>query len=250
MKKIAVIGGSYLQLPAVEMARRLAYETHCFAWEAGAVCKDVADHFHPISVLEKEQILAVCRETGIDGVVTIASDVAVPTVNYVAHKMGLVGNPCEFSSVTTNKYEMRECFRRHGIPSPRFARARPGESIARNLFEFPVIVKPTDRSGSLGVQKVTDYADLACAIERAREVSFSREAIVEEFVPGREVSVEGISWNGQHHILTITDKVTTGAPFFVELEHHQPSSLPPELWSRVRDIVLNEIGRASCRERV
>ena len=63
------------------------------------------------------------------------------------------------------------------------------------------------------------------------------KAIIEEFVERREISVESISFEGKHYILQITDKVTTGAPFFVELEHHQPSSLSEDIQNKVRKIV-------------
>ena len=90
-KKIAIIGASYLQLPAVLKAKALGYEVHCFAWEEGAVCKSRADFFYPISIIEKEKILDVCKQLHIDGITTIASDVAVLAVTYVASKMGLIG---------------------------------------------------------------------------------------------------------------------------------------------------------------
>ena len=61
-KKLAIIGASYLQLPLVERAKKMGIETHCFAWSEGAVCKEVADFFHPISILEKEAILQKCIE--------------------------------------------------------------------------------------------------------------------------------------------------------------------------------------------
>ena len=57
MRKIAIIGASYLQLPLVNKAKSMGIEVHCFAWEEGAVCKEYADYFYPISVTEKEQIL-------------------------------------------------------------------------------------------------------------------------------------------------------------------------------------------------
>ena len=108
-------------------------------------------------------------------------------------------------------------------------------------FKFPLIVKPTDRSGSRGVEKVLVPVQLEEAISRARKESFEHKAIIEEFVTGREISVEAISNEGQHTILQITDKVTTGAPFFVELEHHQPSSLPENIKDRVRRVVLKAL---------
>lgn len=236
MKKIAIIGGSYLQLPAVLKAKEIGYEVHCFSWKEGAVCADYADYFYPISIIEKEQILGECKKIGIDGIVTIASDIAVITVNYVASRLGLISNPDDYSLITTNKYKMRQCFKENNIPSPKFILANTNDDYTFDL-QFPLIVKPTDRSGSLGVEKVLEISQLDEAIDRAQKESFNHEAIIEEFVTGKEVSVETISFQGKHYILQITDKVTTGAPFFVELEHHQPSSLPMEVQERIRLLV-------------
>ncbi len=236
-KKLAVIGGSYLQLPVVRKAKEMGLEVICFAWRDGAVCADYVDRFYPISIIEKELILERCREEHIDGITTIASDTAVVTVNYVATRMGLTANPDNYTAVTTNKFLMRRCFADNDIPSPRFLRVAQGDHYNLDGMRMPVIVKPTDRSGSRGVEKVLLPERMPDAIKRAQGESFEHTAIVEEFVEGCEVSVEAISFQGQHHILQITDKVTTGAPFFVELEHHQPSSLPADVQQRIRDIV-------------
>lgn len=246
-KKIAIIGGSYLQLPVVLKAKELGYEVHCFAWQDGAVCEDSADYFYPISIIEKEKILKECICIGIDGITTIASDVAVPTVNYVASHMGLISNPDEYSETTTNKYLMRECFTMNNVPSPRYTIAAKDNSYSIKGFKFPLIVKPTDRSGSRGVEKVLDPIQLDKAISRAREDSFNGSAIIEEYVTGCEISVESISYEGCHYILQITDKVTTGAPHFVELEHHQPSALPSFIQDQVKDIVLGALNALHVR---
>ncbi len=240
-KKLAIIGASYLQLPLVKKAKEMGLETICFAWEEGAVCEKFADQFYPFSIIEKEKILQKCIEIGIDGVTTIASDTAVVTVNYVASRLGLRSNPDEYSEITTNKYKMRLCFMNNGVPSPKFALVDNDNHYQITGFKFPLIVKPTDRSGSRGVEKVLDPVQLEDAISRARKESFEHKAIIEEFVTGREISVESISNEGQHTILQITDKVTTGAPFFVELEHHQPSSLPGNIKDRVKEIVIKAL---------
>lgn len=238
MKKLAIIGASYLQQPLVEKCKELGVYSICFAWEEGSVCKDLCDKFYSISTVDKDAILKVCKEEKIDGITSIASDVATLTVNYVAEKMGLVGNPDEFSKTATNKYLMRRCFMEHNVPSPKFTLVDDDDHYQIKGFNFPLIVKPTDRSGSRGVEKVLDPVQLEEAISRARKESFEHKAVIEEFVTGREISVESISYQGKHHVLQITDKVTTGSPFFVELEHHQPSSLPEDVKQRVRDIVL------------
>lgn len=234
MKKLAIIGANYLQKPLVLKAREMGIETHVFAWEEGAVCKEIADHFYPISILEKELILQKCTEIGIDGITSIASDAAVPTVCFVAEKMGLISNRFGDSLVATNKYEMRKRFMHQDVKCPRFEVATTDNLPDVSNFRFPVIVKPTDRSGSRGVLKIEHPKQLKEAVSRAQTESFSGEAIVEEFVQGREVSVESISWEGKHYILAITDKVTTREPYFVELEHHQPTSLDEKVQDKIR----------------
>ena len=228
-KKLAIVGASYLQLPLVLKAKELGVRTICFAWEDGAVCRDYADKYYPLSITEKEKILAVCREERIDGITTIATDVAVPTINYVAHELGLIGNSPESGYIATNKSAMRKALKKGGVRCPFFQKilsvSDALEAISRTTF--PVIVKPCDRSGSMGVTKVDKRDDLPDAVEAALACSFCKEAILEKFVDiAQEISVEGISWRGEHHVLAVTDKVTTGAPHYVELGQHQPSQLP------------------------
>ena len=83
MKKLAIIGASYLQEPLIQKAKSMGLETHVFAWAAGDVGEKSADHFYPISIVEKEQILKTCQEIDVDGICSIASDLAMLTVNYV-----------------------------------------------------------------------------------------------------------------------------------------------------------------------
>ena len=117
-----------------------------------------------------------------------------------------------------------------GVPCPRFKLVQLQKGIEPIEFAYPLIVKPVDRSGSLGVAKVNSRSELDDAVVNALECSFCKQAIVEEYVEGREISVEFISYNGKHYPLQITDKVTTGSPHFVELEHHQPADLSPEMY--------------------
>lgn len=247
MNKLAVIGASYLQLPLVKKAKEMGLEVHCFAWAEGAVCKELADYFYPISIVEKEEILKVCQEVGIAGICTIASDVAAPTVAYVANKMNLVGNDYEAAVKANNKYQMREAFMKVGVPCPKYMMVTPetlhNTEVIEGLreFQYPMISKPSDRSGSLGVTKIMNPSEFPPAVELAMEKSFKRQAMVEEFIEGREISVEFISYNGVHYPLQITDKVTTEAPHFVELEHHQPSTLSEEMFATIYDITKNAL---------
>lgn len=236
MKKLAIIGASYLQLPLVQRAKEMGLYTICFAWAEGAVCKDIADKFYTISIVEKEQILAICQQELIDGICTIASDTAAPTVAYVAEQMGLVGNSYESALRANDKYLMRNTFMEAGILCPLYQMVKSVDEELNDAFTYPLIIKPTDRSGSLGVTKVSDYISRKYALQAALDYSFKHEAIVEEYIEGREISVEFISYNDVHYPLQITDKVTTGAPHFVELEHHQPADLTEAQYDEIYDL--------------
>jgi biotin carboxylase len=245
MSKIAIIGASYLQLPLVRKAKEMGLEIHCFAWDKDAVCKEEVDSFYPISIVEKEKIFQICQSIEIDGICTIASDVAAPTVSYVAEKMHLNANSYQSAVNANNKYIMRDLLSQAEIRCPKYKMIQSLQDASSEEWEYPLIVKPTDRSGSLGVAKVMSYEELCSAVEFALSVSFEKQVMIEEFIEGREISVEFISYKGVHYPLQITDKVTTGAPHFVELEHHQPSTLSPVQFSEIYDITqraLNSLG--------
>lgn len=235
MHKIAIIGASYLQRPLVQKAKDMQLETHVFAWKAGNVVNDICDYTYDISILEKDLILKKCSEIQVDGIVSIASDIAMPTVNYVAHQLGLVGNSLCSTLISTDKFEMRKALSKDNIPCPKFVLYTESQNLNINELNYPVIVKPTDRSGSRGVTKVTNIKQIEKAIKNALENSINNRVIVEEFREGREFSVEAISFQGIHKILAITDKITSGSPNFVEIAHHQPAQIP----EKIKEDIIN-----------
>ncbi len=245
-KKLAILGASYLQKPLIQKAKNLNIETHVFAWEQGAIAKDIADFFYPISILDKERILEKCNKIGIDGITTIGTDIAMPTVNYVASTLGLIGNTLESTLISTDKYEMRKALSSKNIPCPKYAFYNTPSFINKENLNFPLIVKPTDRSGSRGVTKVNSIEQTNIAIIKALDNSINKRVIIEEFIQSdREFSVEFISFYGVHHPLAITDKVTTREPYFVEIEHHQPAAISLDTRKRIFALtkdVLNALG--------
>lgn len=241
-RKIAIIGASYLQLPLIEKAKSMGLETHAFAWECGDIGETVADYFHPISIVEKEKILEECQKIGINGVCSIASDLAVVTVNYVAEKMGLIGNGIADSLITTNKYHMKKAFEKNNIPAAKCILVSENDVPDLSGFAYPLIVKPTDRSGSRGVTRINSSDEsieeaISCAVEQ----SFEKKALIEEYVFGDEYSVECVSFKGEHTFLAITKKYTTGHPHYIEKGHLEPAQISDELKERIIKIVFSAL---------
>ena len=236
-KKLVIIGANDFQAQLILKARAKGYETHAFAWQCGDVGERAADFFYPISIVEKEKILEVCREIRPDGVASVASDLASITVNYLAEQMGLTGNGMVSAMLSTNKHQMRQAFEAHGVPSPRSLQLAEGEEPDLSGFTYPLIVKPTDRSGSRGIFKIEEPGQLKDAVERARKESFEKRVLVEEFAEGEEFSIEYVSWKGEHHFLAITKKYTTEAPKFIEMGHMEPADVSEESVRKIQELV-------------
>jgi len=236
-KKLVVIGANDFQNQLILKAKKRGFETHVFAWKEGAVGEKTADFFYPISITEKDAILEECKKINPDGIVSIASDLAAITVNYVAEKLGLTGNGMESAMLATNKYLMRKAFEKNGDPSPRNYRSDELTDEVLKELKFPLIVKPVDRSGSRAITKVEQIENLHSAIASAEEVSFEKKAMIEEYVRGQEYSVEYISYKGKHTFLALTQKFTTGAPHFIETGHIQPADVEEKILMNVKHIV-------------
>lgn len=235
--RIVVIGANDFQNQLILKAKEKGYETHVFAWQCGDVGEFTADFFYPVSIVEKEQILEKCKEIQPRGIVSIASDLANITVNYVAEMLGLSCNGVCATDVSTNKHRMRQCFTDHDLPSPKSFMVSSVEQVKELELDYPIIVKPTDRSGSRGIFKLENGEHLEDAILGALSYSFEKKVLVEEFAQGDEYSVEYISYEGEHHFLNITKKFTTGAPYFIETGHIEPSMLSDMMVEKVRNVV-------------
>ena len=238
-KKVVIIGANDFQNPLILKAKELGYETHVFAWKDGSIGERTADFFYPISIVEKDEILEKCREIKPDAVLTIASDLATITVNYVASKLGLTCNSLECTEISTNKFKMRQAFKKANIPVPKFEIVDENTNLdILNGMEYPLIVKPTDRSGSRAINKILKKEELSDAIKLAVENSFEKKAIVEEYIDGDEFSAESISFHGKHNFLTVTRKQTTGYPHFIETGHIEPAGLSEEMIEKIKNTIL------------
>ena len=238
-KKIAIIGASTGQIPICKKAKSLGLETYCFAWEEGAICKDWVDHFVPISIFEEDKIADYCIREGINGVVSNASERTAEAVAAIAEKAHLNGTKYEVLMSLHDKHYVR--FLTNNIEGLEVPRYYKWEGEDKGIY--PCVVKPCVGRAKIGVSFVENSSDFVKAIEYA--TTDSANILVEEFIKGKELSVESISFHGKHYVLQITDKDSSSAPHFVELGHHQPAILPEEIRVKICHVIpllLTKIG--------
>lgn len=247
MKKIAIIGANNQQSPLIDKAKEKGLMTHVFAWQTlSDPGEHAADFFYPISAGNKADILEKCKEIGIDAIATIGSDVSALTAAYVASKLSLPSPTYVGVLSATNKLMTRSLFRQCGIPQPDFCEV--GDSIPERLSElsFPLVVKPSDRSGGRGLRKVENEQQLLRALSEARDVSFEGKAIVEEYIDGASYSCECISHQGNHTLLGYTRRYNrTIGGRICEYKHEAPAGIPGSVAERIAALapsILDTLG--------
>ena len=209
----------------------------------------------PGSLVDEEKMLAIAKAEQVDGVIHPCTEVAMNVMGRINDELHLSGISKEMAIRATNKHLMREAFENFGAPSPKSILTR-SEVDAWNIFcdQFVTnaILKPSRNSGSRGIAKVEKGISQASFVElyrRALEESRDHSVLIEQFIEGPEFSVEVIVWQGEPHVLTVTDKKTTEAPYFVELGHNQPSIFPENIQQKLKDGAIagiKALGLSNC----
>ncbi|MFC4102635.1 ATP-grasp domain-containing protein [Paenibacillus xanthanilyticus] len=158
-------------------------------------------------------------------------EMGVLTAAQLKEKLNLPGNPLFPVLTTRDKGKMRAFMKANNFPSIPYALVTEPADVLEfiDAHRLPVILKPSYGTGSAQIHKITEAQQIAPALQQIKSAYAGGDILVEKYIAGTEVSVEGFTWNGQHTIIAVTDKFTTGAPNFVETGHNMPSSLPAHI---------------------
>jgi biotin carboxylase len=197
--------------------------------------------------LAAEAIVRIGDDAPIDGVVA-ADDAGVVAAAIAGRKLGVRANEPEAAAATRDKSRQRALLRAAEVPQPRFDTISPGVDgvEAAAGIGYPLVIKPVDRAAGQGVMRVDDAADLPTAISRARSITGDAPLLVEEFMPGEEVALEGLMRDGELTTLALFDKPdAVEGPFFPETILVTPSRLDESVQAecqRVAAAALTAIG--------
>lgn len=224
-----VLAAGLLQIDVIEKAKSMGYYVLAVDGNPKAPGFNVADKAICADIVNEETMLKIARDEHVDGVIHPCSEVSMAVMGRINDELGLLGISREQAICATNKHLMRKAFEKGNAPSPKSILAQDAEDAWRRLqseFDTDAILKPSRNSGSRGIAKVSrnmDKGDFIRAYDEALSESRDHSVLIEQFIEGPEFSIEMIVWRGEIHVLTVTDKKTTGAPHFVELGHNQPS---------------------------
>ena len=198
MKRLMILGGSRYALPVIKAAHELGCYVITCDYLPDNIAHKFSDEYCNVSIIEKDAVLQAAKDLRIDGIMSFACDPGVVTAAYVAEKLGLPScGSYESVCILQNKGRFRKFLTDNGfnVPVAKGYTSIDDAIAEKDIFNWPVIVKPTDSAGSKGVTRVDDPADLRKSIEYALSFSHCSEFIIEDFITQKGFSSDSDSFS-------------------------------------------------------
>ncbi len=238
MKTLLVISGGAEAVPGIKRAKAMGLHVVVSDMNPAAPGFEFADDHLIASTYDLEQTVAVARDYHInrcklDGVICMAADVPL-TVAAVADALGLPGLSLEAAHLAADKLLMKQRFLRDGIAIPWFSAVQSLAQLQQIVNErgARLIIKPVDSRGARGVLLLNEDVDLGWAYEHARSQSPTSRVMVEQYLPGPQVSSETVMVDGIGYTSGFSDRnyeyLERFSPYVIENGGEQPSSLSNE----------------------
>lgn len=204
--KVLILGAASVQLDAVRELKKMGCETFVCAMAKDGPAADEADHFECINILDEMALSAYIIENKINVVYSTGSDLAVPVACRLSETLGMPHFvSSESAYICNHKNAMREKLTpacKGNIP---FQSMETPQDIN---IDFPVILKPSDSQGQRGIFKISSQEEFEAHFEEARKYSREGKVIVEKYIDGPEVSVNGYMVNGVLRFIAASDRDT------------------------------------------
>jgi biotin carboxylase len=237
-KTLMILGAGVFQIPLIIKAKEMKLKTIVCSYLKNDPGMSMADKALNISTLDKQVVLKAAKKEKIDGIITIASEGAMPTVAYVAEKLNLNCYTYQATKTILNKYLLRKYLQKYNIFTPKFGRAHTIKK-ALEVFESinnTCVMKPQEASGSRGLAIVNNQKDIINNFEKSKNHSFNKKGvIIEEFIKGKEVGGECLVFNGKLILFQITNKYLN--KHYVPIGHSLPSKLKKKTQKKVKALI-------------
>lgn len=248
-KSILIFGAGQLQQSLIEGCRRKGLFAVGIDPNPNAECRSSLDAFEVVAPDDFEKTLAVAQKYSVAGVITAATDKPLIMMARVSERLNIPFFSVETAEVSTDKFLMKQKFMEAGLPCAKGYLIADADELCGLDLTFPIIVKPRDNSGSRGVVFCESIKSATRAVEEALMYTKKCNVLVEEFIEGLEYSIEGIHYDGEHHVIQFTEKTTTDFPYNVEIAHIQPADISIKQQNEIRELIskiAQKLGFDNC----
>ncbi len=239
-KRVMILGANNFMLPLIKKAKEEGYYTIVASPVREEPGFEFADECVYVDLRDKDAVLKEAQRLNIDGITTDQAETPVRTVAYVADKMGLPGIGQNMAELFTNKYLMREKCRKIGIDTIKYKLVDNAEDAVEfyNQLGCDAIMKPIDSAGSRGVVKITNADIIIKEFEYTKAASKSGKVIVEEFIEGKELLIDGVTFNNQYQTLICGEYRKCQVPgVFSEYLGKYPAEVSKKQWDDANALV-------------
>lgn len=228
MAHILFVGAGPFQMPVIEEARSRGCRISAIDGSADAPGLALADASAVIDIRNAEACLALGHALQPDAVLAVATEAGIPAAAAIADALGLPGVSLDAARKATSKLAMREAFAAAGLASTPYRLCHRLDEAGAAWRELgpDVVVKPVNGAGSRGVALVGELPAMVEAFEAAKAASPSRGVLVESFMAGPEVALEGIMSAGRFIPLLVSDKLRSAPPALLDISITYPSLRP------------------------
>jgi biotin carboxylase len=240
---ILVFGVGDLQKSIIERCKLKGLFTVGMDPSANATCRNLVDAFEIVGGQDFERTIEVAERHQVRGIITAATDKPLVMMARVAEKLQLPFFSVETAECSTDKLLMKQKFQEAGIPCAKGFLLNSVGELANFKVDYPVIVKPRDNSGSRGVIYCKNGNEVEIAFQEALLYTRKGNVLIEEFIEGKEYSIESLHYDGKTHVIQFTEKITTAFPYNVELGHIQPADVTPYQQVEIKKLI-SEIAQA------
>lgn len=250
--KVLCVGAGIEQLPAIQMARQMGLYVIAIDGNPTAEGLLTADEGIVLDLKDTETIIQLAAQTGIHAILPVPLGSILTTVGAVNDALGLKGISEIAAQRCTNKYLTHKIFVEAGIPTVDFIEAVDETDLlnATQSLGFPAVVKPCFGSGSKGVFVARSIAELQHLMPwhlNQRPKNNPARSIVERFVAGQEVGVDGVIVDNQYVPLLIRDKAVTDLPFRLPYAYFAPTHLTPSRQQLVHTVLAKAVAALDLR---
>lgn len=205
--KVLILGAGNAQIDAIEYCKKNGHEVYGCSYTNTDKGIPLLDHFRQLDIKDVQGIEAYIKEEKIDIVYSVGSDLAMPTIMKVSEDLGLKHFiSSETAELCQNKHLMRATLGINFKGNIPFAVCRNKED-ALKYNEFPGMMKPVDSQGQRGCYRVNSAEDIEQFFEDSLGYSKSGNVIIEKFIDGPEVSVNGYLQNGVLKFALVSDRI-------------------------------------------
>lgn len=243
-KSILIFGAGINQIELIREARKLGLVSVVIDPSGCPPGKDEADFFYQVEGGDYDTTKQIALKHKVDGIVTGQMEKPLPLMAKLAKELGYIFNTSKVIERSLDKTLMKWAFIKNEIQCAKSVSFSANEKITKlklKNLNYPMIVKPVDAFSSRGVQKVNNLNEIFKIEKHTRTYSSNAQLLIEEFLEGREFSVECITFKGKTTIIQITEKFITPPPNTVEMSHLQPARISGIEKSLIEKFVIKAI---------